>query len=427
VTLLLESDPSRAPEDDKVTVGDMFACGPDAASFEFPDFSSHLGLTASGDAALNGTEFWLIPGGANKAGAVWSAEKLPVVRGFVATFTVTTSDSLDKSDGFTFVLQNDSPTPALSAGGNMGYSGFGSCLAVEVDGIHNESQNDPSGNHVALMESGSGSNADHDVAEIERGALSGGLIGLTVPMVIAYDAQEQTFQVTVDGDLKIDMTNFDLSTYPGVDEDGLAWVGIIATAGPEPGNGETILHDWTLGIPAGCRETSIWVEPIDWNSSGYAGVSFDHQILDPSLRQGMTIKEQVKYISDSIGGLSETGLIALEDNDGLWSVQSTTKHGIQGNWRNSVDGHWINIQLYPNLKAFFDAGGEEAEVIYKQEMKELVSGRVFASHKLIMKFVKIHDGDPCYITIVGAHAVVEKGGTYNQDVWPGLPTISCPP
>ncbi|MCH8188291.1 MAG: hypothetical protein IIB66_06255, partial [Proteobacteria bacterium] len=134
--LLLQvwDDPARAPGDN-VTIGDVFACGPDADSFDYPDFSSTQGLTAQNSATLAGTNYNLIPFDETEStGAVWTTDKKAVVRGFTVEFSVTALTTGDESDGFSFVVQNDSATPTLKEGGWMGYSTINNCLAVEFDG-----------------------------------------------------------------------------------------------------------------------------------------------------------------------------------------------------------------------------------------------------------------------------------------------------
>ena len=108
VLLKVWDDPARQPGDN-VIVGDVFACEPDGDSFDYPDFSSTVGLTAAGDAALDAEDpiYNLIPFDKERAGAVWTTEKKAVVRGFTVEFTVRPREGgspATASDGFSFVV-----------------------------------------------------------------------------------------------------------------------------------------------------------------------------------------------------------------------------------------------------------------------------------------------------------------------------------
>lgn len=99
-----------------------------------------------------------------------------------------------------------------------------------------------------------------------------------------------------------------------------------------------------------------------------------------------------------------------------------------GRWRHDVDGHWANAGLYPTILVYLDTIGDTGSIVYRQDMQEVSSGRIYASHILTMKFIKIPPDDPCgYITLVPAHVFVEKSGAHNQDLWLNLPIVPCPP
>lgn len=70
-------------------------------------------------------------------------------------------EGLVGGDGLAFVLQSNDrgPNAIGSAGAGLGYNGIKPSICIEFDTLANAENNDPDGNHVALM--AEGSNANH--------------------------------------------------------------------------------------------------------------------------------------------------------------------------------------------------------------------------------------------------------------------------
>lgn len=267
--------PTGDPDDDSVTNLDEFIAGtsprfnesappppdeppPSGASppnlddlnpdFSHTDFSTATGITYSGNAALYGTQIRLVPQGGNHAGAIWTTNKMPVSKGFSTTFSFDLNDGA--SDGISFVIQNSSPTPALSTGGLMGYEGIVNSIAVELDTFQNIENNDPPSQNLGIHTGGSNApnNADESFSLASQlvGFLLGGndlRIGIH-SMTVTYDPNSQTLSARIDDKPPLTIS-IDLETALDLD-DGKAYVGIMSTSGdPEYTNGPNYLESWS--------------------------------------------------------------------------------------------------------------------------------------------------------------------------------------
>lgn len=130
-------------------------------------------LIANGGAALPsiacGPSLRLTPSEARQSGAGWYRRKVNVREGFDTTIQFEISnpslvcnimDDVNTycrsrgADGFSFVIQNQSPVALGLAGSGLGYDGIFNSLAVEVDTFHNYDQMDFYENHIAVMTQG---------------------------------------------------------------------------------------------------------------------------------------------------------------------------------------------------------------------------------------------------------------------------------
>lgn len=86
------------------------------------DFSGATGLTFNGGAAISGQALQLTHGTQFEATSVFATKPVTepaIYNGFVVDFDFSLGDG--SGDGFTFVLQDDSPTAVGSIGGGLGY------------------------------------------------------------------------------------------------------------------------------------------------------------------------------------------------------------------------------------------------------------------------------------------------------------------
>jgi uncharacterized glyoxalase superfamily protein PhnB len=102
-------------------------------------FSTTTGLSLVGGASLTGGALELTDGGGQEARAVWYATPVNV-QNFTTDFNFQiTPASATTADGFTFTLQNAAAgVQAIgTGGGNLGYAGIGSSVAVKFDLYNN--------------------------------------------------------------------------------------------------------------------------------------------------------------------------------------------------------------------------------------------------------------------------------------------------
>ena len=102
-------------------------------------FSTSTGLSLVGGASLTGGALELTDGGGQEARAVWYATPVNV-QNFTTDFNFQiTPASATTADGFTFTLQNAAAgVQAIgTGGGNLGYAGIGSSVAVKFDLYNN--------------------------------------------------------------------------------------------------------------------------------------------------------------------------------------------------------------------------------------------------------------------------------------------------
>jgi len=103
------------------------------------DFTSGFGNSATqlnyaGSATLaSGSIAQLTNGTKYEAGAIWSQQPQDITRFDTAFNFLVTPDGLGFADGFTFCIQNVSPTVTGSDGGNLGYAGINNSIAIKFD------------------------------------------------------------------------------------------------------------------------------------------------------------------------------------------------------------------------------------------------------------------------------------------------------
>ena len=109
-------------------------------TFSYGDFSSTAGLTINGDAAQAGNVLRLVPSSVAQSGTAYQTTAVPLdaTTGFSTSFEfLVTTDAGDPTDGFTFLLQNDTTAGANAlgaAGQGLGYVGISPSVAVVFRG-----------------------------------------------------------------------------------------------------------------------------------------------------------------------------------------------------------------------------------------------------------------------------------------------------
>jgi hypothetical protein len=94
-------------------------------------------LNFNGSAKISGSNAELTDGGLNQVGTIWSKNQLDV-RKFSTNFSFQITNP--NADGFTFAIQRVSNTVQGSGGGNLGYQGIGTSIALKFDIYQNISE-----------------------------------------------------------------------------------------------------------------------------------------------------------------------------------------------------------------------------------------------------------------------------------------------
>ena len=220
------------------------------AGFNYPDFSSTVGLALVGDATQIDNKLRLTLPIAQQAGAAWHITKQFVQDGFETTFQFQITDLGGGSglepgaDGIVFVIQNNSVSALGFGGYGIGYHGIPNSLAVEFDTWHNSSWDDPNNNHVSVHTRGIDPNSVHHAYSL----------GSTTEIPDMSDGNVHTARIDyVPGTMRVYLDNL---TEPALTVDvnlgdtlsldvGYAWVGFTSATGGAWENHD--LLSWSFG------------------------------------------------------------------------------------------------------------------------------------------------------------------------------------
>ncbi len=203
------------------------------AQCSFVDFSSVSGLSLVGSAHQSGNVLRLTDG-YGQGGAAWCTSKTFVGNGFSVNFQFRITGYMG-GDGFTFAIQNSSPTALGFNGGDLGFSDIPNGIAVEFDTYFNGDQCDVSQDEVGFLKSGSGNGGtDHCTNGIGSPV---DLSSLGTPITL-YDGNLHTATVTyfpgsltlvLDGQTVLSQA-VTLDNYVALDH-GRAWLGFTGATG----------------------------------------------------------------------------------------------------------------------------------------------------------------------------------------------------
>ena len=154
---------------------------------------------------LSPTCYQLTPDVGSAVGGIWYQSKINL--SFDAHFEGTLnfgSKDADGADGIAFVLQPLS-NGIGAIGGGLGFQGISPSLGVEFDVFQNPPLSDPVADHIALSKNG-------DLNHTGLNNLQGPFVLANLednanhPFIIDWNATSKTFQVTLDGVLRINYT-----------------------------------------------------------------------------------------------------------------------------------------------------------------------------------------------------------------------------
>ncbi|MBC8173659.1 MAG: gliding motility-associated C-terminal domain-containing protein [Chitinophagales bacterium] len=191
-----------------------------------------------------------------QAGSVWYETLINLEEDFTIDFTINLGD-LDASgaDGIAFVLQPVS-TGLGSSGGGIGYEGIEPSLDIEFDTWQNFEYDDPSYDHISIMQDGALSHSASTNLEGPEYIIDGDANaedGLFHAVKVTWIASTQTISVYVDCSFRISYSGDIIEDI--FSSDPFVYVGYTAATGGAY-NYQTICFDYITAIDA-LTDTSI--------------------------------------------------------------------------------------------------------------------------------------------------------------------------
>lgn len=281
-----------------------------AQSFQYPNFSSTVGLTLNGSAVQSGNNLRLTNNAIAQVGSAFYSTAVPVTEGFDTTFDFVLST---QTEGMAFVIQG-SPNGPQALGGNywgLGY-GFGASsnpisnsLVVEIDAVQNGFLSDSSSNEVSVHTTGAFGNSENEGVSIGRMTPSTNLHNAGVhKMRVAYEP----------GTLRVFVNNMTtpVLTLPWTFETG----GTFLSGGQTGGlglSGTTAWVGFTSATPA--ATTNQFGEIRNWTWTSF---QLPHPCYTGNVLAGSTGPHDVLTIGGTSGGVFRTVLRAIADP---WSLE----------------------------------------------------------------------------------------------------------
>lgn len=243
----------------------------DSSYFNYREFPDSSGLKLNKNSKISGNNIILTESNNYERGSVWRDRRIPISEGFETEFAFSVSDANDGrfpdgfpagGDGLAFVIQNspDSLSAIGRSGSGLGYSGLQNALAFEFDLFANdefqiENENDPNGNHFALMtvnhgniitSAHNGARAFYPMADIDTIKSDSTIYYVK----IEYIARNNTLAVWLSniygkfGNPCFYSDSFKLSDYINLDGGNSAYVGFTASTGDA--SERHSIHSWSL-------------------------------------------------------------------------------------------------------------------------------------------------------------------------------------
>lgn len=257
---------------------------PAMADFNYPDFSSVADLTLNGNAAQAAWVLRVVPALQDQAGSAWyTASKQHLSDGFDTTFQfIIVSGS--GGDGLAFVIQNSSSNALGAGGGNLGYSGIDSSLAIEFDtfAFFPEFQN-----HISVQSRGTDFNSAEDQYSL-RQVFSPINFRDGNPHTVSVRYRPGVLLVFLDNlPAPLIAMSLNLQNINGddiLDGNGDAWVGFTAGTGAATDDHDILswnFDETTVSLPTGaccmakgCLETTAY-DCLVTNNGFYSGDGSD--------------------------------------------------------------------------------------------------------------------------------------------------------
>jgi hypothetical protein len=129
-----------------------------------PGFTDHSDMVANGSAQFTTENLLRLNNNFGQAGSAFTVQRVGI-RGFTTSFQVRLHEGTqpNPADGFTFLIQTNSPTALGFAGGSLGYQGIPNSVAIKFDVFNNEGETD---NSTGLFFNGGFPGLPHNPGEV---------------------------------------------------------------------------------------------------------------------------------------------------------------------------------------------------------------------------------------------------------------------
>src|SRR5262245_45286535 len=154
-----------------------------------PGFTDHSDMLANGSAQFTTENLLRLNNNFGQAGSASEVQRVGI-RGFTTTFQVRLHEGTqpNPADGFTFLIQANSPTALGGGGGALGYQGIPNSVAIKFDVFNNEGESD---NSTGLFFNGDFPGLPHAAGEVS--------IALNPNNVNLRSQSTKTITLTYDG------------------------------------------------------------------------------------------------------------------------------------------------------------------------------------------------------------------------------------
>jgi hypothetical protein len=129
-----------------------------------PGFTDHSDMVANGSAQFTTENLLRLNNNFGQAGSAFETQRVGI-RGFTTSFQVRLHEGTqpNPADGFTFLIQANSPTALGFAGGSLGYQGIPNSVAIKFDVYNNEGE---TANSTGLFFGGGFPGLPHNPGEV---------------------------------------------------------------------------------------------------------------------------------------------------------------------------------------------------------------------------------------------------------------------
>jgi hypothetical protein len=129
-----------------------------------PGFTAHSDMVANGSAQFTTENLLRLNNNFSQAGSAFETQRVGI-RGFTTSFQVRLHEGTqpNPADGFTFLIQSNSPTALGGGGGSLGYQGIPNSVAIKFDVFNNEGETD---NSTGLFFGGGFPGLPHNPGEV---------------------------------------------------------------------------------------------------------------------------------------------------------------------------------------------------------------------------------------------------------------------